>query len=82
MGRPKRTLKRSVKLEDPGSASEKKVRRIVADELPEFNPWAVEDVSIFLKYNCPECKFNDQTLKGSKNIFSYASKIFTDLNKI
>ena len=29
MGRPKRTLKRSVKLEDPGSAAEaKKVRKI------------------------------------------------------
>ena len=37
---------------------------IVAEELPEFNPWAVEDVSVFLKYNCPECKFNDNTLKG------------------
>ena len=29
----------------------------------EINPWSVEDVSVFLKYNCPECEFADLDLK-------------------
>ena len=29
----------------------------------KYNPWAVEDVSVFLKYHCPECEFNDYDLK-------------------
>ena len=27
------------------------------------NPWEVEDVSVFLKYHCPECEFHDQNLQ-------------------
>ena len=23
----------------------------------EYNPWSVEDVSVFLKYCCPECDY-------------------------
>merc|ERR1739842_140625 len=29
----------------------------------ENNAWAVENVSVFLKYNCPECYFNDSNLQ-------------------
>ena len=29
----------------------------------KHNPWAVENVSVFLKYHCPECEFNDDDLK-------------------
>ena len=88
VGRPKRTLKKSVRLEPPGSVEKKtkkrgrpkklakqntitetsepvakkiKKEKEVADD---FNPWSVEDVSVFLKYCCPECKFSDHTLKG------------------
>jgi hypothetical protein len=25
------------------------------DEDPDFNPWAVSDPSVFLRYSCPEC---------------------------
>ena len=31
------------------------------------NPWLVEDVSIFLKYNCPECNYNHKDLKAFSN---------------
>ena len=30
------------------------------DSKSKFNPWAVADVSVFLKYCCPECVFNDE----------------------
>ena len=33
----------------------------------EFNPWAVENVSAFLKYLCPECDFNDSDLSFFAN---------------
>ena len=36
---------------------------IVDYELDTINPWSVEDVSVFLKYNCPECEFADLDLK-------------------
>ncbi len=29
----------------------------------ENNPWSVEDVSVFLKYCCPECDYSNETLK-------------------
>ena len=88
VGRPKRTLKKSVRLEPPGSVEKKTKKRgrpkklakqNIITETPEpvakkikkekevaddFNPWSVEDVSVFLKYCCPECKFSDHTLKG------------------
>ena len=28
----------------------------------KHNPWEVENVSVFLKYHCPECEFNDCSL--------------------
>ena len=28
------------------------------------NPWSVEDASAFLKYVCPECEYNNQTLQA------------------
>ena len=28
----------------------------------EENPWAVEDVNVFLNYNCPECDYKNQDL--------------------
>ena len=26
------------------------------------NPWDVSDASVFLKYNCPECDYNNQNI--------------------
>lgn len=37
----------------------------VKENQPEIkhNPWAVENVSVFLKYHCPECQFINNDLK-------------------
>ena len=34
------------------------------DSKSKFNPWAVADVSVFLKYCCPECEFVSQDLQS------------------
>ena len=60
MGRPKRTLKRSVRLEPLESVAKKVKNELFND----FNPWSVDDLSFFLKYCCPECNFSDQALKN------------------
>ena len=39
------------------------VDHVKVEEIEEKeNPWAVEDVSVFLNYNCPECDFKIQDL--------------------
>ena len=35
----------------------------IKTEICESNPWSVEDVSIFLKYHCPECDYFDGNLE-------------------
>ena len=35
--------------------------------LSAFNPWSVPDASVFLKYCCPECDFQDLKLDGFKS---------------
>ena len=36
-------------------------------ECEETNPWLVENISVFLKYCCPECDFNDPKLETFTN---------------
>ena len=31
------------------------------------NPWSVNDASVFLKYCCPECDYNSESLKVFSN---------------
>ena len=33
-------------------------------EICDTNPWQVEDVSVFLEYCCPECKYRHKTLQS------------------
>ena len=56
------------------------------DSIIKFNPWAVTDASVFLKYCCPECEFNDPILQHfADHAVSYhpnASSLFIDENNI
>ena len=35
---------------------------IIIENIEDFNPWSVNDASVFLKYCCPECDYSDQLL--------------------
>ena len=56
------------------------------DSKSKFNPWAVTDVSVFLKYCCPECEFNDPILQyfadHSLTHHPNSSSLFIDENSI
>ena len=39
------------------------------DSKIKFNPWAVTDASVFLKYCCPECDYTDKILELFKKHF-------------
>ena len=56
------------------------------DSKSKFNPWAVTDVSVFLKYCCPECEFNDPILQyfadHSLTHHPNSSSLFIDQNSI
>ena len=56
------------------------------DSKSQFNPWAVTDVSVFLKYCCPECEFNDPILQyfadHSLTHHPNSSSLFIDENSI
>ena len=39
----------------------------VKEEFKYMNPWAVDDVSVFLRYNCPQCEFNHLDLQSFTN---------------
>ena len=45
-----------------------KVEEIEVDERENpvnlENPWAVEDPSVFLNYNCPECDYKNQDISA------------------
>ena len=36
--------------------------KVDSPELVDFNPWAVSDASVFLRYCCPECSFQSSVL--------------------
>ena len=56
------------------------------DSKIKFNPWAVTDASVFLKYCCPECEFNDPILQHFANhavsCHPNASSLFIDEDNI
>ena len=35
----------------------------------DANPWAVENPSVFLKYCCPECDYNNRNISSGTNQF-------------
>ena len=39
------------------------MKATIKQENVDSNPWCVEDPSVFLKYNCPECDYNNCSLK-------------------
>jgi hypothetical protein len=43
------------------------IQTVIKKEDFDTNPWSVNDASVFLKYNCPECDYND----GSLKVFSH-----------
>ena len=43
------------------------IQTVIKKEDFDTNPWSVDDASVFLKYNCPECDYND----GSLKVFSH-----------
>ena len=43
------------------------IQTVIKKEDFDTNPWSVDDASVFLKYCCPECNYND----GSLKVFSH-----------
>ena len=56
------------------------------DSKIKFNPWAVTDASVFMKYCCPECEFKDPIFQHfADHAVSYhpnASSLFIDEDNI
>merc|ERR550519_2613879 len=43
---------------------DRNVETVIKKEDSDGNPWAVNDASVFLRYCCPECDYNNEDLKG------------------
>ena len=39
------------------------IEATIKEETADANPWSVNDASVFLKYCCPECDYNIDSLK-------------------
>ena len=52
------------------------------EDLVDFNPWAVPDASVFLRYCCPECSFQCSVLSQfSEHALSVHDKAKTLFNQ-